>query len=1000
VSIVLAGALACGLAAPAQTADQAWLRYSSQHDQKTVTHNIHTLGSGVLKQSAAHELPLGLESLSGPGCASDGNITCQTILGTAKELHDAYPELAIPSDLGPEEYWLHQTYFGNQFRLIVAGSDERGVLYGTFALLRLMATGQDLTHLDLRSHPAMPIRWVDEWDNPDGSIERGYAGPSIFFEGGNVREDLAPVAEYARLLASVGINGINVNNVNAAPQLIDSEHIKQMARIADAMRPWGVRLAMSVDIASPQTIGGLSTFDPLDPGVRAWWTAKVNEIYTLIPDFSGITVKADSEGQPGPASYGRTPADAANLLAAALEPHGGIVLYRAFVYNHHADWLDPKADRARAAYDIFHPLDGKFAANVVVQIKEGPIDFQAREPVSPLFAGLEQTSQAMELQITQEYTGQQRHLVYLAPMWKQVLDFDLRADGKSTPVKEILAGKSFHRPLGGVVGVSCVGRDGWLGSPLALANLYAFGRLAWDPDLSPEEIAKEWTRQTISNNPNVVSTVTKMLMQSWLAYENYTGPLGMQTLTDITGSHYGPNIEASENNGWGQWHRADKEGVGMDRTVATGTGYVGQYPTEVAKLYESLATTPDELLTFFHHVPYTYKLHSGKTVIQHIYDSHYEGAEQAASFAREWATLEGKIDQPLYEQVRDRLRYQAGHAIVWRDAIVQYFLKLSGIPDEKGRAGHYPGRLEAEDAKLTGYKIIDVKPWEDASGGKAVSCSLSDADPALAIAGNSLTGQASTSQRANQAASQQQEASGHDFSRATQDANSNRALAPAEKDSCTAEWTWSGEKGEYDIAVQYFDLQPGEAEFALLRNGTVNLSTIEALWKANDSLPSRRPHGDNSTRHLVRRVFLKPGDTIGVRGIPNGNDPAALDYIEVTPATRNQELTVDLPCAEGQQIEKDAGPEAVNETVGPDLAGWAGETNIGTPVEAMLVEVFHPEDKAPIATTRTNEEGGFRFTGLAPGRYRVKASGVVESGDEEIIRLDPAAKAQLCLVVE
>jgi len=752
-----------------------------------------------------------------------------------------------------------------------------------------------------------------------------------------------------------------------------------------------------VDIASPQKIGGLSTFDPLDPAVRAWWTAKTSEIYALIPDFAGITVKADSEGQAGPASYGRTPADAANLLAAALEPHGGIVLYRAFVYNHHADWRDPKADRARAAYDIFHPLDGKFAANVVVQIKEGPIDFQAREPVSPLFAGLEQTSQAMELQITQEYTGQQRHLVYLAPMWKQVLDFDLRGENRSTPVKEILAGKSFHRSLGGLVGVACVGRDGWLGSPLALANLYSFGRLAWDPDLSPEEIAKEWTSQTISNDPQVVGTVTKMLMQSWPAYENYTGPLGMQTLTDITGSHYGPNIEASENNGWGQWHRADKDGVGMDRTVATGTGYVGQYPPEVAKVYESLATTPDELLAFFHHVPFTYKLHSGKTVIQHIYDSHYEGAEQAANLAREWSTLEGRPDiaQPLYEQVRDRLVYQAGHAIVWRDAIVQYFLKLSGIPDEKGRAGHYPGRLEAEDAKLTGYKVIDVKPWEDASGGKAISCSLSNADSALAKAGNSSTGQASASQPADQSTPEQQEASGHDFSRATQDTNSSRASAPEGKDSCTAEWTWSGEKGEYDIAVQYFDLQPGVAHFVLEVNGFA-----KGIFKANDSLPSRRPHGDNSTRHLVRRVFLKPGDTIGVRGIPDGNDPAALDYIEVTPATRNRELMVDLPCAQGRVIEKGDGPEAANETIGPDLAGWAGETNVGTPVEAMLVEVFHPGDKTPIATTRTNEEGGFHFSGLVPGLYRVKASGVIKSGAEEIIRLDPAAKAQLCLVVE
>jgi alpha-glucuronidase len=673
----------------------------------------------------------------------------------------------------------------------------------------------------------MPIRWVDEWDNADGSVERGYAGQSIFFDGGHVRKDLKPVSEYARLLASVGINGCNINNVNNSTAFLEPEMLKEVARIADAMRPWGVRVGLSVDIASPQKIGGLKTYDPVYPDVIAWWKKKVDEVYAAIPDLAGFTVKADSEGQPGPASYGRTPADAANVLANALAPHGGVVLYRAFVYNHHLDWKDPKADRARAAYDIFHPLDGKFAPNVIVQIKEGPIDFQAQEPVSPLFAGLEKTNSAMEVQITQEYLGQQRHLVYIAPMWKWVLDFDLRAPGssvqvRSTPVKEIIAGKSFDRPLGGIVGVASVGQDGWLGSPLALANLYAFGRLAWDPNLKPEQIAEEWTRQTLGNDPEVVRTVTAMLMQSWPAYLHYTGPLGMQTLTDITGSHYGPNIEASENNGWGQWHRADHEGVGMDRTVATGTGFAGQYPPELAKQYEDVKATPDELLTFFHHVPYTWKLHDGKTVIQYIYDSHYRGAEEAARLGAEWATLEGKIDPDVFKKMQARLEYQAGHAIVWRDAIVQYFLKLSGIPDEKGRAGHYPGRLEAEDAKLTGYKVIDVQPWEDASGGKAVTCG---------------------------------------------------------ETACAAEWTYSGKPGRFDVAVRYFDLQGGEAKFSFTVNGKERTQ-----WAADAKLPSRAPHGDNSTRYVVHGVELKPGDVLRLDGRPDKDDAASLDYVELTPA--------------------------------------------------------------------------------------------------------------------
>jgi alpha-glucuronidase len=841
--------LAAGLAAPAQTADQAWLRSSGYHGRTVVPLQVRVLGSGMLLQSAASELQRGIAGFKSASSDLSGNaMTGEIILGTTDEIHKTYAQLPIPGDLEPEGYWIHWSGAGDHPSLVVAGADERGILYGVFDLLRRLASDEDITHLNLREHPDLPIRWVDEWDNPDGTIERGYAGRSIFFEGGNVREDLAPVAEYARLLASVGINGCNVNNVNAAPQLIDSDHLKQIARIADAMRPWGIRLALSIALASPQKIGGLSTYDPADPAVKAWWAAKVNEIYSLIPDFAGFTVKADSEGQPGPTSYGRTPADAANTLAAALAPHGGVVLYRAFVYNHHLDWLDPKADRARAAFDIFHPLDGAFAPNVVVQTKEGPIDFQAQEPVSPLFAGLRQTNQAMEIQVTQEYTGQQRHLVFLAPMWKWVLDFDLRAGGKSTPVKEIIAGKAFHQSLGGMgsprtgprpwggggmVAVAGVGRDGWLGSPLALANLYAFGRLAWNPNLTAEEIAAEWTRQSISIDPAVVSTVTKMLMQSWPAYVNYTGPLGMQTLTDITGSHYGPNIESSENNGWGQWHRADHLGVGMDRSVKSGTGFAEQYPHAWARVYESLAACPDNLLLFFHHVPYTHKLHSGQTVIQYIYDSHYEGAAQAAALVDEWSSITESIKPALYEDVRARLEYQAGHAIVWRDAIVQYFLKLSGIPDHQGRAGHYPGRMEAEDARLTGYKVIDVIPWEDASGGKAVSCD----EPQTPKPGID------------------------------------------EKPYCTADWTWTGKEGMYNIAVQYFDLQGGIAKFTLLLNG----QPLDS-WTADAALPSRHPNGDNSTRHTVHGIELKPSNLLRVEGTPDKDDPAVLDYIEVEPA--------------------------------------------------------------------------------------------------------------------
>ena len=450
---VLAGAMSAG-AAWAQTAEQAWLKYMGGHANAGIPQNVRALGSGVLEQSAVEELKRGLAGMEGARTASG-----ETVIGTLDEVRRAYPLLKAPAHLEAHGFWLRRTLWRGHPLVVVAGSNEHGALFGAFDLLRRIATGQNVSHLDALEAPAMPIRWVDEWDNANGTIERGYGGRSIFFDAGHVRDDLAPVHEYARLLASIGINGCNLNNVNNAAPFLEPEMLKGIARIADTMRPYGVRVALSVDVASPEKIGGLKTYDPLDPAVIAWWNEKADEIYKLIPDFAGFTVKADSEGQPGPASYGRSPADAANTLAKALEPHGGVVLYRAFVYNHHLDWKDPKADRARAAYDIFHPLDGKFAPNVIVQVKEGPIDFQAQEPVSPLFGGLEKTNQAMELQITQEYLGQQRHLVYIAPMWKWVLDFDLRAENRSTPVKEIIEGRTFDRPLGGMIGVACVGQE-------------------------------------------------------------------------------------------------------------------------------------------------------------------------------------------------------------------------------------------------------------------------------------------------------------------------------------------------------------------------------------------------------------------------------------------------------------------------------------------------------------------------------------------------------------
>jgi alpha-glucuronidase len=780
------------------------------------------MGDSPILQNARQELIRGVRGMLGRTLRAEKEVPTEPaiVLGTSESIKPAVPGLNMPK-VGKHGFWLGNANIRGIRCLVIAGPDDRGVLYGVFALLGKITREETLDALDEMQQPYAPVRWVDQWDNLNGTIERGYRGPSIFFDNDNVRSDLTRVGEYGRLLASIGIHGCTINNVNANPRLIQDELLPQLARVANAFRPWGVQLAVSVDLSSPQKIGGLDTFDPLDPRVIEFWRKRVAAIYREIPDFGGFTVKADSEGRLGPSSYGRTPADAANMLARTLQPHGGILFYRAFVYDHHLDWRNLKNDRARAAYDIFNPLDGKFDDNVIIQIKHGPIDFQAREPVSPVFAGLQKTNAAVELPVMQEYTGQQRHMVYLMPYWKNVLDFDLQANGQRTLVKDILAGKSFNRPLGGYVAVVNVGMgENWLRHPMGLANLYGFGRLAWNPNLSANVIADEWTRLTFGKDPRVVQTVTGMLLRSWEVYESYTGPLGAQTFTDIVGSHFGPSVEASERNGWGQWHRADEKGIGMDRTMATGTGFAGQYEPPIAKIYESVETTPDNLLLWFHHVPYSYRLKSGKTVIQHIYDIHYEGAEKAEGYVTEWQSLKGLIDEQRFGEILALLEFQAGHARVWRDAICNWFHKTSGIADLKNRVGRYPDRVEAEAMRLTGYTPVDVTPWENASGGKGIEC--------------------------------------------------------RELRGCSAEFKFDRRAGWYTVDVEYFDQNNGVSKFYIF----VNDQEIDA-WIADNDLPAGRPGGDSSSRRRIRGIALRPGDTIRIEGIPDREEHAGLDFLRI-----------------------------------------------------------------------------------------------------------------------
>ncbi|HKW18019.1 MAG TPA: alpha-glucuronidase family glycosyl hydrolase [Terriglobales bacterium] len=821
--LVFAILLTCCHLALSETAREGWLRYSAQHISEkwkanSLPNEIRVLSSGEVVNSAVHELTTAVPELQIVKLAGHASL----LLGRAEDMRRAFPEVQGFGSITSDGFWLKTVQRGGSKYWLIVGGNDRGVLYGVFSFLARIAEEKDVSELDYLENPSAPIRWASQWDNLNGSIERGYAGRSIFFDNGNVRGDLTRAREYARLLASIGINACAINNVNADPRILSAEMLPQLVRVADVFRPWGVKLAISVDLSSPIAVGGLKTFDPLDWQVAEWWKKTADAIYTRIPDFAGFVVKADSEGRSGPSQYHRTAADAANVIARALKPHGGVLMYRAFVYNHHLDWHDMKADRARAAYDYFHPLDGQFEDNVVLQIKYGPIDFQAEEPASPLFGAMQHTNEAIELQVTQEYTGQQRHLVFLIPMWKKMLDFDMHVQGV-TPVKAIVSGKVWHRPLAGFNAVVNVGLDeNWLGHPLAMANLYGYARLAWNPNLTSEQIADDWTQLTFGNDPRVATTTSTMLLHSWRIYVHYTGPLGAQTLTDITGPHYGPGIESSENNGWGQWHRADQQGIGMDRSIATGTGYIGQYSPAVQQLYEPLTNCPDDLVLFMHHVPYTYMLHQDKTVIQYIYDSHYEGALQAAWLVAQWKTLSGLVDEERYNETLRRLEYQAGHAIVWRDAIVNWFHRESGIDDVLGRVGHDRNRVEAEAMQLSGYAPVDVIPWETASGGKAVAC----------------FGQS----------------------------------------SCAASFNFERASGRYDIAVQYFDLNNGVSRYKLLVN-----DREVGSWVADDHLPSDKMNGHTSTRYVIAGVELTPGDGVKIEGTPDGSEPAPLDYVEITP---------------------------------------------------------------------------------------------------------------------
>ncbi len=569
--------------------------------------------------------------------------------------------------------------------IAVAGGSSAGILYGVFALLRRLRTG---TLVDGRYEdaPKNPLRMLNHWDNIDGSIERGYSGKSFFFSEGRVLSG-ERTRMYARLCASVGINGVVLNNVNVrqkATNLITEEYLPRVREIADILGSYGIKTFLSVNFAAPMELGGLPVSDPLDSRVEAYWQKQVAVIYREIPDFGGFLVKADSEGRPGPFTYGRTHADGANMLARCLAPYGGLVIWRCFVYNCTQDWRDTKTDRARAGYDHFAPLDGSFLSNVILQIKNGPMDFQVREPVSPLFGGMTRTNQMLEVQAAQEYTGQQRHVCYLIPMWEEILSFRTYVTETDDTVADIVSGRTFGQKNCGMCAVANTGDDpNWTGHDLAAANWYGFGRLAWNPELSAEEIASEWIGQTFGTEPKLLEAVGRILLGSWRAYENYTSPLGIGWMVNPN-HHYGPNVEGYEYDRWGTYHRATRTAIGVERS-SRGTGYTTQYREPNASAFEAVETTPEELLLFFHRIPYDYRLKDGRTLLQYIYDTHFAGVEQVERMLTEWKSCRELLDAKRFDRVLARLNEQLASAAEWRDRINTYFYRLTEQPDEHGR---------------------------------------------------------------------------------------------------------------------------------------------------------------------------------------------------------------------------------------------------------------------------------------------------------------------------
>lgn len=673
--LCLTAVIALPTAVHAEDGYDLWLRYRPieapvRRSYLGHARSILAVPDAATLKAAQSELQRGLGGLLGAPVAVTNNVAGgAVVIGTPKS-SPAIADLGLKlGGLGNDGFMIRSATIDGKRVTVIAASADTGVLYGTFAFLRLLQTNQPIDLLNIREAPSSRLRMLDHWDNLDRTVERGYAGFSLW-DWQKLPQWRDPrYTDYARANASVGINAVALTNVNADAQVLTPLYLKKVAALADTFRPWGIRVFLTARFSAPMELGKLKTADPLDPEVQAWWRAKSDEIYRTIPDFGGFLVKANSEGQPGPQEYGRTHADGANMLADAVAPHGGTVIWRAFVYT-----AKPGEDRAKQAFEEFKPLDGKFRPNVMLQVKNGPIDFQPREPFHPLFGAMPRTPVVLEAQLTKEYLGFATHLAYLGTMWEEVLRADTCRPRCGNPV-----GSS----ISAMAGVSNVGTDrNWTGSQFDQANWYAFGRLAWDHRLSARGVAQEWARMTWGNDPAVVQPVVGMMMESRQAVVNYMTPLGLHHLM-ATGHHYGPGpwVSNLEREDWNPtyFHRADADGIGFDRT-ATGSNAVAQYAPPVAACFSKRSCVPDDYLLWFHHVGWDERMRSGRTLWNELVYRYDLGVTQVHDMRTTWRSLEGRIDPERFAEVDAFLGIQEDEAKWWRDASVAYFGSVSRRP--------------------------------------------------------------------------------------------------------------------------------------------------------------------------------------------------------------------------------------------------------------------------------------------------------------------------------